>query len=72
MTKEDFIVNFMSNFISSWAGHNYLEYCTYGKAGELYDNLPVEDAEHLALRAWELISDQRKISITNSFSSGGI
>lgn len=62
--KETFIVSFMSQFIASWAGHNYDDYCCSGRSGDLCDNMPVEDAEFLAQQAYRIIIKQKKETIS--------
>jgi len=50
MKKQEFIDAYIIQFLASYATVNYSEACFNGN----FDNLhPVEDAIHLAERAWE-------------------
>jgi hypothetical protein len=46
--REKFIEDFVREFLASWAGSNYNEYCVYGRSGDLVDFPPLEDAEFIA------------------------
>lgn len=46
--KKDFIENFTREFLASWAGSNYAEYCSYGLSTNLVDAPPIEDARFIA------------------------
>lgn len=48
----DFKKHFASAFIATWCANNYADYCTRGMHKELGEP-PIEDAEHLAEKAWE-------------------
>lgn len=52
MTREQYIDNFVVNFVSVWTAINYNEFCAQGKH-EALENPPFEDAVFLAQKTWD-------------------
>jgi len=48
---------FVTTFLATWVANNYAEACLRDKHETLY-NPPVEDAEHLAGKAWEKVKEK--------------
>lgn len=54
--KEVFVGDFVTAFLATWCANNYDEICMRGQH-DRFDRMPVEDAFHLAEKAWKQASD---------------
>lgn len=54
LTKQQFVDQFVCNFLAVWCANNYADMCALGKH-EVLENPPVEDAKFLAEAAWEKV-----------------
>ncbi len=54
--EKKFKENFITTFLATWVANNYHDACINNQHDMLH-NPPVEDAEHLAQKAWEKVVD---------------
>ena len=52
MTKNEFVYEFVRNFIATWCANNYERCCANNSHSMLY-NPPIEDAIYIAEQVWE-------------------
>ncbi len=53
MTKNDFLVSFVTQFLASYAATHYDDCCIRGDWAKISDKAPVDDALTLAEDIWE-------------------
>lgn len=52
MTREEYIENYVVNFLAVWTANNFSDYCMRGWHKQL-ENPPFEDAVFLAVQTWD-------------------
>lgn len=52
MIEGKFKARFIAVFLANWATQKYDQACYEKDGHKIWDHFPVEDAEHLAIKAW--------------------
>jgi hypothetical protein len=56
MKREQFISQYVTNFVATWTAQNYDQCCAMGRH-DVLRNPPVEDAIDLATQLWEKMKE---------------
>lgn len=59
--KKEFIINYATNFLSSYAATNYTDFCSRYQHNLFVENAPIEDAFFLAKEMFENEMFQEKL-----------
>jgi hypothetical protein len=58
LREADFKTQYIATFLASYSAWRYERDCQEGHPGQHYANQPVEDANHLANKAWDSIKEE--------------
>ena len=62
MNEQEFKDHYVATFLATYAAMHYDNACAMGQHDRLEKHLALEDAKHLADRAWEQVKPNHKVS----------